>query len=284
MSITALNKSTMIVKFKEHYSKSIKELSENPKYVHLNINNYVNKYNKECSFVSTHKEIIDFGSYGEIYECHVDTLYLIVKRIPVYYPFKKNLSKYNIHINNNIESGEFYKECIDPFLNEVLINIILQNENKELFCPLVGFNFTEDTHNKEVLGYFFINMEHCGHSINNVTLLDLLPWFIEIAQALQIMHSKNIVHNDIANRNILVINSHIRLIDFGMSEITDDTDKFKKDIYLFNVMLLDAITNITDSDDLGPFKPLQPILSNLESSDLTIEDILSKLQLLFRKK
>lgn len=279
MSITALNKSTLIAQFKEHYRKSITELSANPKYVNLNINNYVDKYKSECSFISTHKEIIQSGSFGEIYECHVDTLHLIVKRIPVYYPFKKYSSKYNIGINNNIESGQFYSGYIDNFLNEVLINIILQNENKQLFCPLVGFNFTEDTQNKEVLGYFFIIMEHCGHSIKNVSFSDLLPWFIEIAQALQIMHSKNIVHNDIANRNILLINSHIRVIDFGMSEITDDTDKFKRDIYLFNKMLLDTITYITDSDDLGPFTPLQPILSNLDNSDLypSIEHIISEL-------
>lgn len=279
MSESALNKSTMIAQFKEHYSKSITELSANPKYVHLNIVNYVGKYS-ECSSTSIHKEIIDFGSYGEIYECNVDTLNLIVKRISVNYPFKKQTSKYNVGINNNIESGEFYNEHIDPFLNEILINVILQNENKQLFCRLLGFNFKEDTENKEVLGYFFIIMENCGYKINrDVTLADLLDWFIEIAQAIQIMHSKNIVHNDIASRNILISNSHIRVIDFGMSEITDDTDNFKNDINLFYKMLLDEIKYITDSDDLGPFTPLQPFFTNIDNYDLypSIEHIISEL-------
>ena len=196
-------------------------------------------------------------------------LNLIVKRIPVEYPFKQPKSTYNASINNEIESGEFYNERIDPFLNEILINIILQTDNSELFCRLHGFYFKEDTQNKEVLGYFFIIMDHCGSIIRNgVSLKNLLDWFIEIAQAIQIMHSKNIVHNDIASRNILISNSHIRIIDFGMSEITDDTDKFKEDIYLFYNMLLDEIKYITGSADLGPFTPLQPLLSNIENRHL----------------
>jgi serine/threonine protein kinase len=123
-------------------------------------------------------------------------------------------------------------------------------------------------------------MEYCGYKINrDVTLYDLLDWFIEIAQAIQIMHNKNIVHNDIASRNILISNSHIRVIDFGMSEITDDTDNFKNDIYLFYKMILDEIKYITGSDDLGPFTPLHPLLSNIDNRDLypTIEDIISEL-------
>ena len=277
MSESALNKSTMIAQFKEYYDRSQALLSENPKYLHLNIDNYVGKYS-ECSSTSIHKEIIDFGSYGEIYECRVNRLNLIVKRIPVKYPFNKQTSKYNVGINNHIESGEFYNEHIDPFLNEILINIILQTENSNLFCRLLGFNFKEDTENKEVLGYFFIIMEHCGYKINrDVTLADLLDWFIEIAQAIQIMHSKNIVHNDIASRNILISNSHIHIIDFGMSEITDDANNFNNDIYLFYKMVLDEIRYITGYEDLGPFTPLYPLLSNIDNRDLypSIEYIIS---------
>jgi serine/threonine protein kinase len=278
MSESALNKSTMISQFKEYYDRSQSLLLENPKYLHLNIHNYVGKYNKECSSTSIHKQIIDFGSYGEIYECCVNRLNLIVKRIPVKYPFNKQTSKYNVGKNKHIESGEFYNEHIDPFLNEILINIILQTENSYLFCRLLGFNFKEDTENKEVLGYFFIIMEHCGYKINrDVSLADLLDWFIEIAQAIQIMHNKNIIHNDIASRNILISNSHILIIDFGMSEITDDTDNFKNDIYLFYKMVLDEIKYITGSDDLGPFTPLESLLSNIDNRDLypSIEYIIS---------
>jgi len=145
---------------------------------------------------------------------------------------------------------------------------------------LIGFNFKQDTHNKEILGYFFIIMEHCGYIMKkDVSFTDLLNWFIEIAKAIQIMHSKNIVHNDIASRNILILNSHIRVIDFGMSKITDDPDEFKNDIYLFYKMILDEINYITGSNDLGPFTPLQPLLSNIDNRDLypPIEDIISKL-------
>jgi len=279
MSESALNKSTMIAQFKEHYNRAQTLLLENPEYSHLNIHNYVGKY-IECLSTSRQKEIIDYGSYGEIYECRVKSLNLIVKRIPVEYPFKQQTSKYNVGINEEIESGDFYNERIDPFLNEILINIILQTENSEFFCRLHGFNFKEDTQNKELLGYFFIIMEHCGSVITrDMSLRDLLDWFIEVAQAIQIMHSKNIVHNDIASRNILISNLHIRVIDFGASEITDDTDNFKNDIYLFYKMILDEIMYITGSDDLGPFAPLQPFLSNIDNRELypSIEHIISTL-------
>lgn len=280
MSETALDKSTMIAQFKEQYSRAQTLLLENPQYSHLNMHNYVGKYS-ECLSTSKHKEIIDFGSYGEIYECRVKSLNLIVKRIPVEYPFKQQTSRYNVSINEEIESGEYYNERIDPFLNEILINIILQTENSEFFCRLHGFNFQEDKQNKELLGYFFIIMEHCGSLITrDMPLTNLLDWFIEVAQAIQIMHSKNIVHNDIASRNILISNPHIRIIDFGASEITDDTDKFKNDIYLFYKMILDEIKYITRSDDLGPFEPLQSLLSNIDNRELypSIEHIISTLE------
>jgi len=279
MSESALSKSTLIALFKEQYNRKQTLLMENPEYLYLNIVNYVNKYSK-CSFTSKYEKILDWGSYGEIYLCNVDRFNLIVKRIPVKYPFNKQTSKYNVGTNKHIESGEFYNEHIDPFLNEILINIILQAENSELFCRLHGFNFKEDTSDNDVLGYFFIIMENCGNNMKkDVLLADLLDWFIEIAQAIQIMHSKNIVHNDIASRNILLLNSHIKVIDFGMAEITYDTDNFKNDIYLFYKMMLDDLTYIMGSDDLGPFTPLQPLLSNIDNRDLypPIEQIISTL-------
>jgi len=278
MSESALSKSTMIAQFKEYYNRKRTLLLENPEYLHLNIHKYVDKYKSECSSIT--EEFINWGSNGEIYECRVGKLPLIVKRIRIVYPFKKQTSKYNVGTNKHIESGEFYNEHIDPFLNEILINIILQAENSELFCRLHGFNFKEDTRSNDVLGYFFIIMENCGNGIKKgVSLKDLLNWFIEIAQAIQIMHSKNIVHNDIASRNIMISNSHVRVIDFGMGEITDEIDNFKNDIYLFYKMILDEIKYITGSDDLGPFTPLQPLLSNIDNRDLypPIEHIISTL-------
>ena len=68
MSESALSKSTLIEQFKEQYNRKQTLLLENPTYSHLHIANYADKY-KECSLI--HGERIDFGSYGEIYECHI---------------------------------------------------------------------------------------------------------------------------------------------------------------------------------------------------------------------
>ena len=300
MSKSFLDKSTMITQFNEYYNTVLSDLLENPDYLHLNLDMYIDKYGKECHGISEKKNIIAIGGFGEIFECHVDTLSLIVKRIPINYPYNKYLSDDNIEVNNDVESGNFYYEYIDRFLNEIIINIILQNKNTELFCKLHGFKFIEDIQNEEIIGYFYIIMENCGDKFNcnDVTLSNLLEWFIEIAEALKIMHNNNIVHNDIAYRNILVIDAHVKLIDFGMSEITFDTELYEKDIYDFGKMMLDIIERITlrDSrlwskrlhvtDDLGDFMPLQPIIANIISSDVcpTIDQVLLDLHnILFKK-
>ena len=52
---------------------------------------YIDKYAKECHGISRKKNIIAIGGFGEIFECNLDTLSLIVKRIPINYPYNKYL-------------------------------------------------------------------------------------------------------------------------------------------------------------------------------------------------
>jgi serine/threonine protein kinase len=123
-------------------------------------------------------------------------------------------------------------------------------------------------------------MENCGHDINlsSSTFSDLLQWFIEIAEALQIMHSLNIAHNDFHPGNILIMNSHIKLIDFGRSLITDDMIEFSNDIKWFGRIITNTLTEITGSDDLGPFMPIQPILLRIHNNEtIPIEVLLEEL-------
>ena len=282
MSETFLDKSIMISQFKEYYVNKISELTENPKYQHLNIGNYVDKYIRECNFILETPKLISERVLGNIYEYRSDRSSLIVKRMHVLYPYNKRFGKSDlIRIDKTVKSGIFYNEYLDRLLNEALINIILQNQNSELFCPLLGFNFTEDTEDEDIIGYFNIIMEHCGHDINltGSTFSDLLIWFIEIAEALQIMHSLNIAHNDFHSGNILIMNSHIKFIDFGRSLITDDTSEFSNDIKWFGRMITNTITEITGSDDLGPFMPLETILLKIHNNKIIpIEVLLEELK------
>ena len=282
MSETFLDKSIMISQFKEYYSKKLLELIKNPKYQHLNISKYVDKYTRECNFSLETPKLISVGVLGNIYEYPRDSSSLIVKRMHVLYPYNKQLGKSDlIRIDKEVKSGIFYNEYLDRFLNEVLINIILQNQNSELFCPLIGFNFTEDTEDENIFGYFNIIMEHCGYDINLIgsTFSDLLGWFIEIAEALQIMHSLNIAHNDFHSGNILIMNLHIKFIDFGRSLITEDMLEFSNDIKWFGRMITNTISEITGSDDLGPFMPIEPILLRIHNNQtIPIEVLLEELK------
>jgi len=285
MSETFLDKSTIISQFKEYYGKKILELMENPKYQDLNIDNYVDKYSRECNFSSETPKVISVGVLGNIYEYLSDTSSFIVKRMHVLYPYYKRCGKSDlIMIDKRVRSGIFYTEYLDRFLNEALINIILQNQNSELFCPLLGFNFTEDTEDEDIIGYFNIIMENCGHDINlsGSTFSDLLLWFIEIAEALQIMHSLNIAHNDFHSGNILIMNSHIKFIDFGRSLITDDMNEFSNDIKWFGRMITNTITEITGSENLGPFMPIEPILLRIHNNEtIPIEVLLKELKKIY---
>ena len=282
MSEIFFDKSTIISQFKEYYGKKLLELMRNPKYQHLNISNYIDKYSRECDFSIETPKLISVGVLGNIYEYTSDTSSLIVKRMHVLYPYNKQLGKSDlIMIDKRVKSGIFYNEYLDRLLNEVLINIILQNQNSELFCPLLGFNFTIDTEDELIIGYFNIIMENCGHDINlsGSTFSDLLRWFIEIAEALQIMHSLNIAHNDFHSGNILIMNSHIKFIDFGRSLITDDMLEFSNDIKWFGRMITNTISEITGSDDLGPFMPIEPILLRIHNNEtIPIEVLLEELK------
>jgi serine/threonine protein kinase len=282
MSEIFFDKSTVISQFKEYYSKKLLELIKNPKYQHLDISNYVDKYMRECNFSLKTPKLISKGVLGNIYEYPSDTSSFILKRMHVLYPYDKRCQKSDlIMIDKRVKSGIFYNEYLDRFLNEALINIILQNENSELFCPLLGFNFTEDTEDDYIIGYFNIIMENCGHDINlsGSTFSDLLRWFIEIAEAIQIMHSLNIAHNDFHSGNILLMNSHIKFIDFGRSLITEDLNEFTMDIYWFGRMITTTITEITGTDDLGPFMPIEPILLRIHNNaTIPIEVLLEELK------
>ena len=282
MSEIFFDKSTIIRQFKEYYDKKLLELIRNSKYQHLHISNYVNKYSRECDFSIETPKLISEGDLGNIYEYTSDTSSFIVKRMHVLYPYDKRYEDEDlIKIDKRVKSGIFYNQYLDRFLNEALINIILQNENSELFCPLLGFNFTEDTEDEYIIGYFNIIMENCGDDSNLrfSTFSELLQWFIEIAEALQIMHSLNISHNDLHSGNILIMNSHIKFIDFGMSLITDDMREFSDDIKWFGQMITNIINEITGSEDLGPFMSIEPILLRIHNNEtIPIEVLLEQLK------
>jgi hypothetical protein len=93
------------------------------------------------------------------------------------------------------------------------------------------------------------------------------------------MHSLNIAHNDFHPGNILLMNSHIKFIVFGRSLMTHDMDEFRNDIKSFGRIVINTISIITGSNDLGPFMPIEPILLRIHNNEtIPIEVLLEELK------
>ncbi|KAF4744278.1 hypothetical protein FOZ63_033116, partial [Perkinsus olseni] len=82
--------------------------------------------------------------------------------------------------------------------------------------------------------YFFIVMEYCSNgdvkqqveaNFAQLTEATILAWFQQLCQAVQYLHSQNVIHRDIKSQNVfLTENGDVRLGDFGLCK----HDKIRK--------------------------------------------------------
>ncbi|KAF0487999.1 kinase-like protein [Gigaspora margarita] len=153
----------------------------------------------------------------------------------------------NYHMHNCIDfdkiieinsggSGVIYKyECkcckITKVLKCLRDGTQIQNFNSEVEILrivqghpniITFYGVTEDPSN----GHYFMILQYVDKDLRdylkenfkNLQFVDKFRMAEEIAQGLWFLHTKNIVHGDLNSKNILVYNSQIKIIDFGMSK------------------------------------------------------------------
>src|SRR5262249_24055935 len=63
-------------------------------------------------------------------------------------------------------------------------------------------------------------MKHCQQKgMPGIPLGELLTYFREAAEALDYMHAQNLFHRDIKPQNILLLNGHAKVADFGLATL-----------------------------------------------------------------
>ena len=75
-------------------------------------------------------------------------------------------------------------------------------------------------------GHLFIVMElvvgetlHARLSAGAVSLSEALSWAVEIAEALETAHARNLVHRDLKPANVMVATQgHVKVMDFGLAK------------------------------------------------------------------
>ena len=186
--------------------------------VFSNVNYELKKKNlelKSCKTIGVDYRITRYlssGGFGNV-SLAIDTRTeknIIVKEIEIH---RSKIDQYLKFVKNELKHLAFFSELIPEYI-----------------CPLICIDIKVDISPKLI-----IVMETCGESMYKVITdiisrnipkpsLDIvLTWFHNIATALHIMHSNNILHLDIKPENILVRdNGNIAIIDFGLSQSIDE--------------------------------------------------------------
>lgn len=139
---------------------------------------------------------LDEGSYGKIYRTvrKVDKVSCVLKIIDKESDtYEEHFVKREIEIHRELEHERIVK-FYETFENESSIVLVLE----------------------------YLNGKNLRDESKPIELITLKKYIRQLVDALEYLHGKGVIHRDLKQENIIVVNGSIKLIDFGLSVRTTD--------------------------------------------------------------
>lgn len=159
------------------------------------------------------------GSFGEVREVNISGTKMAIKKIIL--GRKRTSTEFSQFLKLTLHEIEVLKDLSDLKTNYFPSFYGCGSSPKNTYGPMTIFVLQEilstdlDTKNSEIL-------------INNIPAKDRIKLYLQIAEGLSLMHSKNYVHSDLKPENIMSKtsltspNPILKIIDFGMTYKTND--------------------------------------------------------------
>lgn len=173
------------------------------------------------------------GSYGIafLYKSVYDDTYYVCKFL---FPLKSHIQA-NIYEINFLR---YIKKLLSGCINNVICHITYYELPPSDTIYKSVFDVLQKSYNKKILDNDVPIFIHISDYIKGPSMdkyfftseMDCSDFLLQMFDTLTLLHSKNVIHSDIKNNNIVydVINKYFVIIDLGLSYVCLDIDKFSK--------------------------------------------------------